>query len=102
MLVIFTEMLLLSSALMAPSASQPSQLGNDAIRAINGSDSNLASYNGTSDNLAAGLAPGKVILYHPLGFITTGKPTYIWSKVKNTQFYNLLVLDSSDNTVINQ
>lgn len=98
-LVMFTGILLLSLALMAPSASQPSQMENNTI---NVSDSGLTGYNSTGENLGVGAAPGKATLYLPLGFITSGKPTYLWSKVKNTQFYNLLVFDSSDNTIINQ
>lgn len=100
--VMLTGMLLMSLALLSPTAGQPSQMENNAI---SGSNSNLTGYNSTDsivENSSVGVAPGKAKLYLPLGFITIGKPTYLWSKVKNTQFYNLLVFDTSDSTIINQ
>ena len=110
MLVMFIGILLLSLAIDASSASEPPQVGDNTLGAINNSDSNLVNSsdsnltNISSDsvNLTVGAGPGKATLYLPLGFINTGKPTYLWSKVTTTQFYNLRVFDSSDNTVINQ
>lgn len=101
-LVIFTGTLMLSLALMMPSSSQPPQLVSDLSGMINGSNSSLVGSVGACENLTVSARPGRATLYLPLGFITTGKPTYLWSKVKYTQFYNLLVLDSLDSTVINQ
>lgn len=101
-LVIFIGTLLLSLALAGFSAGQTSQIGTNAQDGIASDDGNSTNYSSDNINSSVDAVPGKAILYLPLGFITTGNPNYYWSKVKGAQFYNLLVFDSYDNTVINQ
>jgi len=111
MLVMIIGILLLFLAIDASSVSEPPQVGDSTLGVINSDDSNLTNnfndcnltnINSDNVNLTVGVGPGKATLYLPLGFINTGKPTYIWSKVKTAQFYNLLVFDSFGDTVINQ
>ena len=102
-LVMFIGTLLLSSGALssASSAGQKPHMVSNTLGGIANGNSGSANYSKDGGQLVVGAGPG-AILYLPLGFITTGRPTFIWSKVAGANLYGLIVLDSDGNTVINQ
>ncbi|MFB3765585.1 MAG: hypothetical protein ACE14P_10125 [Methanotrichaceae archaeon] len=99
-----TGILLLSLTIGASSASEPPQIDDNTPVGINGSDNYSANYfNNGSVMVGASLAVAdKATLYSPSGVLSTGSPTYVWSKVTTVVFYNLRVLDSNNAVVFNQ
>jgi hypothetical protein len=55
---------------------------------------------GIPPNIPLGAAPGQAVLVSPSGILSSGRPTYIWNTVSNTDYYCLLVKDSLEHIVL--
>jgi large repetitive protein len=89
----------------AATGSLAAQINDTGSLGENASMLSYASSSGIGSDIGPRVAVGPVQeeaeLYSPIGTITTGRPTYVWKKVADVEFYCLKVEDLSGKVVIN-